>query len=101
VAVVANRISGLRPVYEPLERFAASLKIAFAARICDSPVYVEAAEAGLGVYDLPTQRCACEQREFLPLALWAQGVVPAVAPPLDNVVPLRTVPALAGALVAR
>jgi chromosome partitioning protein len=98
VAVVANRISGQRPVYEPLERFASALKITFVARLSDSTAYVDAAESGLGIYDLPAQRCAAEQREFLPVALWAQGSARAAAPSPGNVVPLRPV---TGAVIAR
>lgn len=89
VAVVANRMAGDRPVYEPLERFAACLKIDFVARLSNSAAYVDAAEAGLGLYDLAPHRCAAEQREFLPVALWAQGAIAATQAIPDNVVPLR------------
>lgn len=114
VAVVANRVPGNRPVYEPLERFVASLKIPFIARLSDSPVYVEAAESGLGLFDLPAELCDREQREFLPVARWAQGLDVETAPaavspapvaaasdaavdavateaPPSNVIPFRTV----------
>ena len=58
VAVVANRVRSAKPVYAPLERFVASLGIAFLGRVSDSDVYVEAAETGLGVFDLPADACA-------------------------------------------
>jgi chromosome partitioning protein len=88
VAVIANRVPGNRPVYEPLERFVASLKIPFVARLGDSAAFVEAAEAGLGVFDMPADRAGTEQREFMPIARWAQGVVP-VEQHSANVVALR------------
>jgi chromosome partitioning protein len=89
VAVIANRIRSTRPVFEPLERFVASLDMTFVARVSDSDVYVDAAEAGLGVFDMPVEKCSAEQREFLPIARWVQGDVPledyAAA---SNVIPL-------------
>lgn len=101
VAVVANRISGHRPVYEPLERFAACLKINFVARLSDSPVYVDAAEAGLGIYDLPAQRSSAEQREFLPVVCCALGVASVDGEMPDNVVPLRPAVAAGGVSLIR
>jgi chromosome partitioning protein len=74
VAVVANRVRGTRPVYAPLERFVASLNMTFVARVSDSDIYVDAAEAGLGVFDMPANKCSTERREFLPIARWVQGV---------------------------
>lgn len=73
VAVIANRVRGTKRVYEPLERFAASLKMSFVARVSDSDAYVDAAEAGLGIFDMPAAKCSAEQREFLPIARWVQG----------------------------
>ena len=73
VAVLANRVRSSRPVFEPLERFVASLDMTFVSRVSDSEVYVDAAEAGFGVFDLPVERAAAEQREFLPVARWVLG----------------------------
>jgi len=97
LAVLANRVRSSKPVYEPLERFVASLGITFLTRVSDSDVYVEAAETGLGIYDLPADRCMAEQEEFLPIVRWAQGEAmpdaPAVLAPTtalaSNVVPLN------------
>ena len=88
VAVLANRVRNLKPVYAPLERFVASLGITFVGRITDSDVYVEAAEAGLGVFDLPAETAAAEQKEFLPIARWAQGESAADDAASSNVVPI-------------
>jgi chromosome partitioning protein len=86
LAVVANRVRNSKPVYAPLERFVGSLGISFLARVSDSDVYVDAAENGLGVFDLPAETAAAEQREFLPIARWALGEQAAEGTPVSNVV---------------
>jgi chromosome partitioning protein len=88
VAVIANRVRNAKPVYAPLERFVASLGITFLGRVTDSDVYVEAAESGLGVFDLPTEAAAAEQREFLPIIRWLQGEQATEDTPSSNVVPI-------------
>jgi chromosome partitioning protein len=88
VAVVANRVRNNKPVYAPLERFVAALNITFLGRVTDSDVYVEAAETGLGVFDMPAETVAAEQREFLPLARWVQGEQVADDNAASNVVPI-------------
>jgi len=90
VAVVANRVRNARPVYAPLEKFVASLKISFLTKVSDSDAYVDAAERGLGVFEMPADECGAEQREFLPIVQWVQGEEPVAAPAEpSNVVPLR------------
>jgi chromosome partitioning protein len=89
VAVLANRVRSARPIYEPLERFVASLNIPFLGRVSDSDVYVDAAEAGLGVFDMPVDQCAAEQREFLAIAQFAQGDAALEERPASNVIPMR------------
>jgi chromosome partitioning protein len=88
VAVVANRVRNNKPVYAPLEKFVSSLGITFLGRVSDSDVYVEAAEAGLGVFDLPAETAAAEQREILAVARWALGENGADEAPQSNVVPI-------------
>ena len=90
VAVVANRVRTSKPVYAPLEKFVASLGIPFLAKVSDSEVYVDAAEAGLGIYDLPAETCGAELREFQPIARWAQGDQPVEEPASSNVVPIAS-----------
>jgi len=90
VAIVANRVRSTKPVFQPLERFVASLNMTFVARLSDSDAYVDAAGCGLGVFDLPVESCSAEQREFLPIARWVEGeVVAAPEAPPSNVIPLR------------
>jgi chromosome partitioning protein len=88
VAVLANRVRSTRPVFAPLERFVASLDMTFVARVSDSDVYVDAAEAGLGVFDMPVEKCSDEQREFLPIARWVQGDTSLESFSASNVIPL-------------
>src|SRR5689334_10007716 len=70
LAVIANRVRSSRPVYEPLEKFVGSLGISFITRVSDSDIYVDAAETGVGVFEMPTDKAAAEQREFQPIAQW-------------------------------
>ena len=85
---IANRVRNAKPVYAPLEKFVASLGITFLGRVSDSDVYVEAAETGLGVFDLPAEAAAAEQREFLPIVRWVQGEQAPEENPSSNVVPI-------------
>jgi chromosome partitioning protein len=87
VAVVANRVRSSKPIYAPLEKFVGSLGIPFLGKVSDSDVYVEAAETGLGIYDLPTDVCSTELREFLPVVRWVHGEQ-ATEEAQTNVVPI-------------
>ena len=73
LAVIANRVRTSRPVYEPLEKFVGSLGISFITRVSDSDVYVDAAETGVGVFEMPAEKAAAQQREFLPIGQWVLG----------------------------
>jgi chromosome partitioning protein len=88
LAVVANRVRSSTSVYEPLERFVASLRLSFLTRILDSEVYVAAAERGKGVFDMDAGASAEQQREFLPIARWVADESPAEVSSPSNVVPL-------------
>ena len=89
LAVLANRVRTSRPVYEPLEKFVASLGIAFLTRVSDSDVYLEAAETGVGVFEMPAEKAAAEQREFQPIVTWAIGESQSEAASASNVVQLN------------
>jgi chromosome partitioning protein len=88
VAVVANRVRNSKPVYAPLEKFVASLNIPFLGRVSDSDVYVEAAETGLGVFDLLSEAAADEQREISAVGRWVQDEQSAADSSSSNVVPI-------------
>ncbi len=84
LAVVANRVRSARNVYEPLQRFLNSLGMQLLTQICDSDVYIEAAESGVGVFEMDANVSATQRREFMPIIDWVQyGVLsghPALAP---------------------
>jgi chromosome partitioning protein len=90
VAVVANRVRSNKPIHAPLERFVASLGIPFLGRISDSDVYVDAAQSGLGIYDLPADACNEELREFLPVIRFVQGDQSLDEPAASNVVSITS-----------
>src|SRR5438552_16247433 len=70
LAVVANRVRSSMPVYQPLERFLNSLSLPFLTRISDSDAYVKAAEAGIGIFEMPPAAAAAECAEFMPIIEW-------------------------------
>jgi chromosome partitioning protein len=70
LAVVANRVRSSMPVYQPLERFLNSLGLPFLTRISDSDVYVKAAEAGIGIFEMAPSTAAAECAEFMPVVEW-------------------------------
>ena len=89
VAVVANRVRSSTSVYEPLERFVASLNLSFLTRVLDSDVYIEAAETGRGIFEMDPYKTADQRQEFMPLVRWVAGDVSSAAASPSNVVPLK------------
>jgi chromosome partitioning protein len=86
VAVVANRARNSTAVYEPLERFVNSLKLTFLTHLFDSEVYIEAGDAGLGVFEMDEERTAEQRREFMPIVEWVDPSVRARTDGVTNVV---------------
>jgi chromosome partitioning protein len=70
VAVVANRARLSRSVYEPLERFVKALRLTFLTHLLDSEVYIEAGDAGLGIFEMDEAHTADQRREFMPIVEW-------------------------------
>jgi len=70
LGVVANRVRKSNPVYQPLERFLASLGMPFLARLSDSEVYVESAESGAGIFEMDAAATAAEREQFMPIVEW-------------------------------
>jgi chromosome partitioning protein len=91
LAVIANRVRSSRRVYEPLEKFVGSLGISFITRVSDSDVYVDAAETGVGVFEMPADKAGAEQREFLPIGQWVLGETEAAAAAPPAVAPVEPV----------
>jgi chromosome partitioning protein len=93
-AVVANRARDSRPIYEPLERFVNSLGMPFLTRLRDSDVYVDAAESGVGIFEMDEDVSAKERQEFMPIVEWVTGVRGALE---SNVIDLASARASSGA----
>lgn len=89
VAVVANRVRSSTAVYEPLERFVASLKLSFVTRVLDSDVYIEAAETGRGIFEMDPEASAAQRQELMPLVRWVMGEDSAEEASPSNVVPIK------------
>lgn len=71
LAVVANRVRRASPVYQPLEKFLGSLGLPFLTRLADSEVFVQAAESGVGIFEMDPIVCAAEREQFMPIVEWA------------------------------
>jgi chromosome partitioning protein len=71
LGVVANRVRRSTPVYQPLERFLSSLGLPFLARLPDSEVFIEAAESGVGIFEMDAVASAAERQQFMPIIEWA------------------------------
>lgn len=88
VAVIANRVRASTSVYEPLERFVASLKLTFLAHLRDSDVFVEAGDTGYGIFEIDTPESRDRQHEFMPIIEWVDRDQRARMLSESNVVPL-------------
>jgi chromosome partitioning protein len=71
LGVVANRVRRASPVYQPLERFLNSLGMPFLTRLLDSEVFVQAAESGVGIFEMDPVVSAAEREQFMPIVEWA------------------------------
>lgn len=71
LGVVANRVRRGSPVYQPLERFLNSLGLPFLARLADSEVFLQAAESGVGIFEMDPLASAAEREQFMPIVEWA------------------------------
>ncbi|MEQ8965527.1 MAG: ParA family protein [Azospirillaceae bacterium] len=67
VAVVANRLRPRSRAAGRLEAFLGDLGHQVAARLRDSALYADAAEDGLGVFDLPARRATALREDWTPL----------------------------------
>jgi len=70
LAVVANRVRKASPVYQPLERFLASLGLTIITKLNDSEVFIKAAETGVGVFEMDASVAFAEREQFQPLIEW-------------------------------
>lgn len=73
VAIVANKVRRSMPAYRPLESFLESLELDLTARLIDSDVYLNAAESGVGIFEMDVALSIAERKQFLPLAEWVEA----------------------------
>lgn len=71
--IVANKVRGTIPAYEPLQRFLNALKLPFLAELSDADNYIFAAEQGLGVYEMDGHDTGKERNELKPIIDWLSG----------------------------
>jgi chromosome partitioning protein len=82
LAVVANRVRKSNPVYQPLERFLTALNLPLLARLSDSDVFINAAEGGIGIFEMDFAVSVAERQQFQPIVEWVDRLpaVPATRP---------------------
>lgn len=73
VGVIANRVRESSTVHAPLERFLSSLSMPFLTRLRDSDVFLEAAESGVGIFEMPETVGVRERQDFMPIVEWICG----------------------------
>lgn len=96
VGVVANRVRESSTVHAPLERFLSSLNMPFLTRLRDSDVYLEAAETGVGIFEMPETVGVRERQDFMPIVDWIRGENAGSAPDASNVIVLANARKLTG-----
>ena len=94
VAVVANRVRSASPVYQPLERFLASLNLPFLTRLSDSDAYLMSAETGMGIFEMDGSMSGSAREEFMPIVQWVDAEHKPSARILELTRPRWTVSAL-------
>ena len=73
IAIVANKVRRSMPRYQPMDWFLDTLGLQLLARLVDSDVYLKAAEAGVGIFEMDSSVAVAEQRQFMPIVEWVEG----------------------------
>ena len=95
LGVVANKVRNSMPTYAPLERFLKSLNFPIVGRLSDSDAYLEAAESGVGIFEMSASQGVTERAQFMPIVEWVGGPQQKVE---EKVVALRAADRLPAAL---
>ncbi|HYD58686.1 MAG TPA: ParA family protein [Burkholderiales bacterium] len=95
LGVIANKVRKSMPVYEPLERFLASLSLPLLARLSDSDAFLKAAETGQGIFEMDFSQSYAEREQFLPVAEWVEQGRAGV--PQEKVLPFKPLPRVSSA----
>jgi chromosome partitioning protein len=80
VAIVANKVRRSMPQYAPFDWFLSTLKLPLLARLVDSDVYVKAAEAGAGIFEMEPGLALAERKQFMPIVEWVQSHAASITP---------------------
>ena len=73
VAVVANRVRENTQVFHKLERFLASLKLPFIAKLRDTQNYIRAAQEGIGIFEItPPSIVERDRQQWGSLLAWLE-----------------------------
>jgi chromosome partitioning protein len=73
VAVIGMRVDARTRAAAELERFFATLDLPVLAYLRDTQVYVQAAAAGMTIFDLPPSRAERDIEQWQPIIAWAEG----------------------------
>ena len=75
VAVIGMRVDARTRAAAELERFFATLDLPVLAYLRDTQVYVQAAAAGLTIFDLPHSRAERDLEQWQPIIEWVESSV--------------------------
>lgn len=73
VAVIGMRVDARTRAAGELERFFATFELPVLAYLRDTQVYVQAAAAGLTIFDLPPSRAERDIAQWQPIIEWVEG----------------------------
>lgn len=73
VGVIANRVRADTKIYRSLKRFLDSLNITFVTRLRDTQGYVQAADEGIGVYELANRNFERDKRHWERVVEWIEN----------------------------
>ena len=75
IGFVANRANTGFNSYEELKSFTSLMKMPLITSVRNSQNYVNAAENGLTIFDLPNYLVAKDKKQWKPLTYWAEGKI--------------------------
>lgn len=73
IGFVANRANAGFNSYTELERFSKLMQTPIVAALRNSQNYVNAANAGLSIFEMPRSKVAVDLEQWVPLRYWAEG----------------------------
>ncbi len=73
IGLVANRANSAFKSYGELEKFANMMQTPIITSLRNTQNYVSAAEQGLSIFEMPTQRMITDREQWRSLYYWAEG----------------------------